>query len=418
MTIKLNLTNNKKLYCFASILVGIYIFFPFFKFRNLSALLGTVIFLLLSLTSYKSFRIAKGTEIMFLITILYSYLVTAISRVNGNAGEIGSSIGLGFIICFGVYYIHNRIHIENKLFLVILVVFSVFFMIATYLQFSGVQSLQQFVYRYINSQESIEDYMAAQSWGSYYGLASTNFENAFFISISSAFFFAYSFKTQRKWIPVVLYAVSIGAIMLSGKRSILIANALVVITCLLTMRRDKMNVKTVVRVLMIAVVLIGVIEYINYKTNVFKLLIDKSATTATLLNGREDIYSSLLSSMNGYWIFGHGLGSTYTVYSQGAHNIYIQLLYELGIVGVCLFVLFFIHKLKKAYVLMRQDADDNRCIVSISCFYLQLLFLIYGLSGNPLFYNSSLLIYFIAVSIVEGIFDNMSRMNDELGSLL
>ena len=83
-----------------------------------------------------------------------------------------------------------------------------------------------------------------------------------------------------------------------------------------------------------------------------------------------------------------------------------------------MFVLFFIHKLKKAYVLMRQDADDNRCIVSISCFYLQLLFLIYGLSGNPLFYNSSLLIYFIAVSIVEGIFDNMSRMNDELGSLL
>ena len=74
------------------------------------------------------------------------------------------------------------------------------------------------------------------------------------------------------------------------------------------------------------------------------------------------------------YLFGKGTGSAFLINSTGLHNVYLQILYEHGALGIVLYTSFFILNLRNA--------------VKNSYFYsmcLQIMFLAYCMTGNPLY---------------------------------
>ena len=109
-------------------------------------------------------------------------------------------------------------------------------------------------------------------------------------------------------------------------------------------------------------------------------------------------------------LFGYGVGS-YNIYCNNmgyfsgalhAHNIYIQMLAETGIVGFMLFMVAFISSLLKTVEITRKTmmTSNNSTLKVIILFslYMQLFFLLYGFSGNPLYNFTQLFVYFIGIN--------------------
>lgn len=394
---------NKAIYIIACICICVYVFFPFFKYRMYMGGISVSLFFLLALCESGKRWCVNLDEILFLIILTYSFFSTSLNLIYSSWSSTGRSIYIGFCLSFLICYFNSRLKNRYKSLVIVLSIFSFLFMIATYLQFFNVRILQSFVNTYLNDSSGINNYRAAQEWGSYYGLASTNFENAFFISVFCGGIIAVYFCKRKIW-NEVLYLIGMGAILLSGKRSIILANILAAILCFGTVKRIKISIKVIKKYLITLGIGVFCLFYINKITNVFNLIIYKTnivTKNSSILNGREDMYNQLLSLMDNKILFGHGIGSVYSIFLEGAHNIYLQLLYELGVIGLVLFCVFFLYNLKNAYVAMKYFQSGEKKFVAIFSFYLQMIFLVYGFLGNPLFYNSSLIIYFISVSILK-----------------
>lgn len=90
------------------------------------------------------------------------------------------------------------------------------------------------------------------------------------------------------------------------------------------------------------------------------------------------------------------------------HNIYIQLLCECGVIGTIPFLLFFSYNIVSAIRKLRKASNSGICTtqaqnyLTFSVLY-QAFFLLYGLTGNPLYDAPTLLVYILACTVANKI---------------
>ncbi len=88
------------------------------------------------------------------------------------------------------------------------------------------------------------------------------------------------------------------------------------------------------------------------------------------------------------------------------HCVYVQLLCETGIVGTIIFITFFVSSLVKAITLLRRmtldkENDSGKHLVIIYSVFIQVFFLLYCFTGNPLYDNPTLFTYLIGCAMSE-----------------
>lgn len=174
--------------------------------------------------------------------------------------------------------------------------------------------------------------------------------------------------------------ISLFGIVLTNKRGIFIAT---VFALLLTffLHKDisikKMSKKQFTIFLLGIVFVIAVVIYlVGSNENLIFFLERFSGDDIT--SGRDVFYINAIDDFsNGNvfnLIFGKGTASAYIINDTGLHNVYLQILYDHGLVGIFIYAGFFVYNLKRAI--------KNRYFYSMS---LQIVFLIYCMSGNPLY---------------------------------
>ena len=120
-----------------------------------------------------------------------------------------------------------------------------------------------------------------------------------------------------------------------------------------------------------------------YNTSTYAAAFFNRFIVEDFTTGRDVIYKDLITDfMKGDIFFGRGTGAAYRLAEDGAHNIYLQILYDHGIIFS---VPYYIFLLSNYYL-----AFKNKCPISI---FVQTFFLVYGLSGNPLYSNMFMIIY-------------------------
>lgn len=217
---------------------------------------------------------------------------------------------------------------------------------------------------------------------------------------------------------ICLLMIALLVLIMTGKRSYLIVLMIVFLSGILFIRGKK-KIQRLIRIMVPILIAGGTILMFNPKIlSAFARFSELNADST--LSGRTKLWTlaEYLWKLDFWTGIGYGSFSSFTtdhmayVYSNfgvqrtyAAHNIYLQLLAETGIVGFCLFCAFFIAALIGSIKLLKQIEKSEfelRYLATVALF-LQMWFLMYGMSGNPLYMPGQFGMYLFGVLIIRSV---------------
>lgn len=208
---------------------------------------------------------------------------------------------------------------------------------------------------------------------------------------------------KRPWIPVLI---RLAGLLFTGKRSPVLLMVVAIAIIYIFIEKGKTNSKvfkiTLIGIVAVLAVYIGAMFIPQLQVLVGRLMDSDDWST---LGGRTELYELAISMWKQNPIFGQGwnayklvsansIGKVYaSQYSRmQTHNIYLQLLSEVGIVGLTAFVALFIYPLLKTFSETRKyslngflndNEEEKKNLLSV--IYMLLFFMLYGMTGNPLY---------------------------------
>lgn len=249
--------------------------------------------------------------------------------------------------------------------------------------------------------------------GFYIGFAGEPSFNAYVATISLIFATIDLVMKRRKPSDLLWLALSIIAVALTGKRSFLLISPLLIIAIIRWANKKKKYEKTLLAVFAMLVI-VFLIYVIN--PNMFSFM-DRmfNSDNSINLNYRDIIWGIALTlfwknpfigiGINQFDYYFSGYYQTYFSYYEpryfaGAHNSYIQFLSELGIIG-CLILSYFVANMyinsrKKLNKIQSFNVEKSILLFSMA---VQLLTLIYAISGNPMHQYQQLAMYIFALGM-------------------
>lgn len=184
---------------------------------------------------------------------------------------------------------------------------------------------------------------------------------------------------KSKLLNLVLLALSMFSIIICSKRGIFVATIVALIVLMFYLYRGR---NFFLKFLGVAV-LASVVLIILYNTNEFVSAFLNRFVGDDIMTGRDTIYETLMDDFGeSNFLIGRGTAATYELAEEGAHNIYIQILYDHGLIFSIPYYILLLYNYYLAF--------KNKCPLSI---FVQTMFLVYGLSGNPLYSNMFMMIY-------------------------
>lgn len=248
--------------------------------------------------------------------------------------------------------------------------------------------------------------------GAYSGFAREKGEAAMIMNIGIAISYSRYFADGRlKKGNAVALLLCMVALMLTGKRMMFfIAAANFVILMLISKANGKIF-KLAGIGLMALLVLAIIFMFIPALGNVLYRFLD--ADNLQSMGNRDSLWVYLAMMLKEYWLFGAGFGSynafaydhglrVYNAkWSYHGHNSYYQGVCELGIVGSLPYLAFLASSLMKSIRSIRCEAflQDAKQLLYFAC-YIQLMYVIYALTGNPAYTGQYIVQLFFATGMV------------------
>lgn len=421
-------------------------------YKNNRILLFSTIVFMVNILTLKTFISSEGLEVILLSATLVLLLLYYI--VSNESLIIYRVEAMWFV--FLIYFIFNilyqgrfmKLHmldifififafllllfykINVNYFIIALktiFVFSLIYALSTLFQFFYTDLyLSHFLHRFTHAQS--EEILRLLRNDNYTGFtAQTAYIAGFLVYGIGSVFILYNNTIKKHYrlllilsLPLLFYS-----LLLTNKR----AHFLFMIIALMITYLFSTEVKRFLNQMMKFIVGIGllllttIITFLNYTPNIdsqigrFYLRIEKTIegfiAGEDITSGRIYLYEYALNLFNESPILGIGwrrfqeisIGVINIDRGSHPHNIYFQLLTELGIIGFILFMIpvvyVFIRTIK---LLLNSDvifSQDSKWKVALQySLYVQSFFLLYGITGNLLTDHIFLLMYFFAVSIV------------------
>lgn len=317
--------------------------------------------------------------------------------------------GLALLIPFSV----NKTIIESDSVVMFVVFMALFFTVGCFINFLFPSLFKTiFVPLYsASAQQSLFEVERLSGSSTYFaGFTSQVGYTSFFISVGIGCVFCFRESLfNNEW--HILICMMLGGLLLTGKRGPLIF--LLISLCMIYFI-EGYGMERFVRVIKIAIILmlsyLGLLAVANLTkidgivriyNAVYEFLTSGSVEDA----GRSQLYEQALIYFNNHPIFGIGWSNFKNMYifrSTHVHCIYLQLLCETGLFGFSTFIWFFLSRLCKTFTTVKK-----RGFVSIPLenswfkfsLFIQLYFLLYGITGNPLYDIEETIIYFFAIGI-------------------
>ena len=265
------------------------------------------------------------------------------------------------------------------------------------------------------SGETLDTYIQLFDTGAYSGLTGQTSINGFFISIFIAFTVNYIFTYPNKFWNYIWLALSIVALFLTQKRSFLIGN--IVSTFVLLWRNSSSNTNKVKKVFSL-ILIAAILYFVVYYTPATKGLVEKIAAldkAKDITNGRAELWKATYYLWRRHSFFGVGINSVVYVYGLSVHNVYLQTLVEIGLVGFLGYLLLIFSSLGTAFkaydmLLNNNSYNEKDKIICGTSVYIQGLFIVYSFFGNPLYGINFILPYTLFVA-VSGSYLNIMRLS-------
>ncbi len=342
-------------------------------------------------TKETKFDIEAGLWFLFFVSALFSLF---------NTQQYDSYIRfvLMILVLFVLKLIYEGIYgwqpWLNKLFYV----FSVVHVVATILSLIVPDFILQLAKRFYSG-VTLDAYISLFDLGAYAGITGQTSINGFYISIFISYVVCSLFKRKHTAVNSILFVVAIIALFVTQKRSMLLSNIVAIVVILLLNNRDnRKKSRAIFWMAFVALAIYSILMLIPATREVFnKMNLDDPTS------GREDLWLETIEIWKESPILGIGAGSLVSAYDISSHNVYLQVLAEMGILGAASYVLILYTATRdsfKAYKLIAADPEltlDEK-IQYQAAFYMQLLYIIYSFFGNPLYGINFILPYVFFVA--------------------
>lgn len=263
----------------------------------------------------------------------------------------------------------------------------------------------------------------------YSGLAKERAEAAYIMNVGIAIMFAKYFAGDRfKTGDVIMLGIFVSALLLTNKRTLFIVPVVCFLVFML-FSKIKSKVMKFSVILLIALCAFAVLSiFIPQLNNIFDRLF--VSDRSDYLSGRNTlwIYSFNMFAQNpilgrgfaSYNAFAnvHGLRVKGEEWYYFGHNCYFEVLGEVGIVGAIIFLIAFLVPLILTFrILLSGKQSKKYSTMLFFSLYIQLMFFIYSLSGNVIYYNQQVMMWFFAIALTRFV-RRQQRENDYGGVAL
>ena len=211
---------------------------------------------------------------------------------------------------------------------------------------------------------------------------------------------------RKKRFKQLLVLILIVGVFLTGKRTLAICALL--LPFVVAFLSSKMSAKKLIIVLGgMFLIAIAVDYFVSHAADFqssfilhrFATSIIDSQHGEDITSGRSELYLLAFKAFSDYPLTGVGVGQfiEYTNAYTAVHNSYLQVLCEQGIIGFILFVFPLVYCLIKTSILVKRTGDGN---LKFSLF-IQLIFVLYAMSGNVVTGIDTYGIYFISLGLLQ-----------------
>ena len=296
--------------------------------------------------------------------------------------------------------------------------FSVVYMVFTLFQLLNFNGYISVMKRLFSSENivNIENLsMLGRVGGKYVGIGLYAGDNAFILILGLGIILLSLIGNKRKhslitYIIIILY---VGSILLTGSRAMLLASIFSLVLVTSIVKHDTLIKK--IKLFSIAIGLISVIIIICI-TFVPQTLVmyERFSNGNGSIDNRFILYRYALQLFNERPLFGQGINTflsltytnSYMIENTYVHNVFLQLLCEIGIAGTILMLIPIVITWINTIKILKASEFISGYIefevpLKISL-YVQTVFVLYFFSGNPLYDYNILLIYLSFCAIPMG----------------
>ena len=282
------------------------------------------------------------------------------------------------------------------------------------------------IYPNFNSSQRAHLYEQVQKNHHAVGLSNHYSQNGIYMAISLCASFALLFAKSRKNIlwKVLLLLVVLFALILTGKRGVLIFSVFAMLISYIICKKGAFANKLITILFILSsmsLVIYALSFYIEGIASAFARITAMFSENETLdvSNGRFKLYAIAWNFFKESPITGIGWREfskeVVNFYNQDsvlrdAHNVFLQLLCETGIIGFSIFISLFISAIIQTVQLaakstkdMLKLSDKTKIVLIFSLCY-QVFFLAYCITGNPLYDLETVYVYIISVGFSSGIY--------------
>jgi hypothetical protein len=231
----------------------------------------------------------------------------------------------------------------------------------------------------------------------------------------------FRYLSKSKYNGIFLIIISFVALALTGKRAHLLFTCLSIV---ITYYRffKKINLTIILRIgLAVAVILTLFLLFRNTRVlsqidvTIERFLITDDMDANEISTGRiEHLWIPAIDLFLTSPIIGIGWGEFYPLHGNHVHNVYLQLLCETGIIGFAIFFIFFIRTLILTYQdLKKVEMSAYKQYLSFSL-TMQLFFLMYCFTGNPLYDAVTCIPYFVSCAMTYSVHKSKNTVHRDL----
>lgn len=230
--------------------------------------------------------------------------------------------------------------------------------------------------------------------------------NAIYLAIGMIFFFCkFLFeKKENKKRNLIILLLTFIALLLTAKRAHILFS---IITCTLVYilnNKENFN-KKILNFCIFSFIGVFILfllsSFVPEITHVFDRFLN-----GDFFNGRKIYYEECIKLFGNKIFFGNGWGYFSYYYEKAirinnefhfldAHNVFLQLLCEVGVIGFIFFTGIFFYNLFKS----KELSDLKTCTFNCFAFGYQIFFLLYCLTGNPLYDVQCFSIYVFVIGL-------------------
>lgn len=271
---------------------------------------------------------------------------------------------------------------------------SMIHVIATVMQFLFPHVIEV-INSFILSGDNLLANQELTNYGGYAGITGQTGVNAFYISIFIMLSFIKISYEDKKVRKLLLMFLGVIALFLTSKRSFLLF-VIILIPMYYIFRQSGPIYKKMFKLIFISIIILLLALFLN-KLGVMDSILNKNDNLSAygdLTNGRNLLWKKTFMLFLSHPFFGYGIDTIHLIIGQYTHNIYIQTLCEIGIFGCVIFIFAIIISLLNVIRSLKVKSMYKDISLLI-----QLLFLFYGFTGNPLYGHIFLMTYFLSMSL-------------------